>query len=221
MARHAVRGVIWYQGEQNAQNAVQARWHELAFPHLVADFRENWKQPELPFYYVQLPGFGSDEWPAFREQQRQFLRIPHSGMAVTIDLGDAANIHPKDKPPIGERLARLALKNTYGKTVVASGPSPHNASAIGAGAVRIQFTDSAKGLSSTANPTPGFELAGADKQFVPAVAILSGRDEVRVTAKAITQPKYVRYAWAGFPRPLTLINSEGLPTGPFVEELQD
>jgi len=145
MARHAIRGVLWYQGEQNAQNAIQQAWHEKSFAHVIGDFRANWRQPEMPFYYVQLPGFGSNEWPAFREQQRQFLRIPKTGMAVAIDLGDSKNIHPRDKRPIGERLALLALKHTYGKDIIAVGPSPSQVSKSDGG-LMVTFGEVGKGL---------------------------------------------------------------------------
>jgi sialate O-acetylesterase len=217
MRRHAIKGVIWYQGEQNAQNALQAKWFAKSYPALVADFRRNWGQPELPFYSVQLPGFGNAEWPVFRELQRQFAKIPNTGLAVTIDLGSEKNIHPKDKPPIGRRLALLALAGTYGKDIVGEAPSPDHVSATD-NVVSLRFRSVGDGLRADPDErVPGFELAGADGVFKPATARIVAADTFEVRAAGVTVPRQVRYAWAGFPRPLTLANSAGLPAGPFVE----
>ena len=215
MARHAIRGVIWYQGEQNAQDAIQAAWHEKSFPYIVRDFRQNWNQSYLPFYYVQLPAFDNELWPVFREQQRQFQQIPNTGMAVTIDLGEAKNIHPKNNLPVGQRLAKLALKHTYDYDLIASGPTPESASATEDGHVRLTFANVGDGLRSTAPEISGFEVAGADESFTPAVAKITSRNSVIIYSENIVDPEYIRYAWAGFPRLLTLTNSEQLPAGPF------
>jgi sialate O-acetylesterase len=217
MRRHAIKGVIWYQGEQNAQNAIQANWHDKAFPAIVADFRQNWGQPDLPFYAVQLPGYREPAWPEFREQQRQFAKIPNTGLAVTIDLGNEKNIHPKDKPPIGRRLALLALANAYGKDVIATGPVPKQVSARG-DVVTIRFASVGDGLKANADSSiPGFELAGGDDVFKPATARITSADTIEVRGTA--SPQQVRYAWAPFPRPLSFANSANLPAGPFVESV--
>jgi sialate O-acetylesterase len=217
MRRHAIKGVIWYQGEQNAQNAIQANWYAKAYPAIVADFRQNWGQQKLPFYSVQLPGFGDPNWPAFREQQRKFAAIPNTGLAVTIDLGDAKNIHPKDKPPVGHRLALLALSLAYGKDIIATGPTPRQISAKG-DVVSIRFESVGKGLKANADKSiPSFELAEADGVFKPAGARITSVDTVELRASGIATPRHVRYAWAPFPRPLTFANSADLPAGPFLE----
>ena len=218
MHRHAIKGVIWYQGEQNAQDAIQASWFAKSYPALVADFRENWGQPDLPFYSVQLPGFGDPNWPAFREQQRQFARIPNTGLAVTIDLGEAKNIHPKDKPPVGRRLALLALAHAYGKDIIASGPTPKAVTGHGA-VVTIRFSSVGEGLQTALDRIPGFELAGVDGVFRAAIATIRSTDTIEIRAPGLESPKQVRYAWAPFPRPLSFANSAELPAGPFVERI--
>ena len=219
MSRHAVRGVIWYQGEYNAENTVQAKWHQLAFPHLIADFRRNWSQPALPVFYVQLPGFGRNAWPDFREQQRQFLKIPHLGMAVTVDLGSEKNIHPKDKAPVGRRLALLAFKHAYGKKLQADSPVPSRVYLEQPGTVRIQFSEVGTSLKSESPKlVPGFEVAGADGVFKRVTARLINNTTVELTTDQ-PAPRRVRYAWAGYPRPLSLANSADLPAGPFLEPI--
>lgn len=218
MKHHAIKGVLWYQGEQNAQNEIQSKWHEKSFPHLIKGFRENWKQPDLPFYYVQLPGFGDTGWPIFREQQRRSLNISNTAMAVAIDLGDEKNIHPKDKRPIGERLARLALKNSYSEDIVADSPYPESIKVEG-DKVIVTYGGVGAGLKSAIKEIPHFELAGSDENFQIAEAKIISKNQVSITVASVNAPVHIRYAWKPFPRPLGLVNSADLPAVPFSEKL--
>jgi len=218
MKEHAIKGVIWYQGEQNAQNKIQSEWHKKSFPHLIKSFRDNWNQSELPFYYVQLPGFGDKMWPEFREQQRSFLKIPNTAMAVSIDLGDVKNIHPKDKRPIGERLARLASKNTYAKNIVADSPYPIKMNVEGSN-VTATYAGVGTGLKSSIELISHFELAGPDQYFHSAKAKIISKNQLMITSNSVETPSYLRYAWKPFPRPLSLSNSEDLPAVPFTKKL--
>jgi sialate O-acetylesterase len=212
MQHHQIRGVIWYQGEQNAGDSIQREWFRKCFPKLIEDFRNNWKQPKLPFYHTQLPGFGNEEWPAFRELQRSFQHIPHTGMAVTIDLGLEKNIHPKDKSPIGKRLANLALKREYKKPHIQDcGPQLLSMSYEGDN-LHLNFDNS---LNLQHNSLPHFELAGDDQHFYSVKAKAEGQ-KVILENHSYNKPKYIRYAWSGYPRPILLISNQGLPTGPFL-----
>jgi sialate O-acetylesterase len=210
----AVRGVIWYQGEANVERAVQYR---TLFPDMIRDWRKQWGQAEFAFYFVQLAGFrpagDGREWAELREAQTMALKLPHTGMAVAIDIGDARDIHPTNKRDVGERLARWALGNTYGRPVVVSGPL-FQQEKIEKNHVRLLFRY-AFGLT----PAPataqlqGFTVAGADKTFFPALARVEG-DTVVVSAPQVLKPVAVRYGWDGAPS-CNLINAAGLPASPF------
>ena len=222
MRRHAITGVLWYQGEYNADSEVQMKWNRMAFPALINSFRDNWKQPRLPFYSVQLPGYGKGRsWPEFREQHRQLAAKTNTHFAVTIDLGDATDIHPKDKPPIGHRLALLALAGVYGMDLVASSPAPVTVRHHKGDGVSIRFSSIGTGLKTDGEEIPGFELVGPDGVFKKAVARLATQDTVELRADGVPEPKQVRYAWAPMPRPLSLANSADLPAGPFVEPVHE
>lgn len=209
LAPFPVQGVLWYQGESNATRPQLA---DQLFRTMVQDWRGLWQRPDLPFYYVQLPGMLRPSWPAFREVQASWLDLPHSHMAVTIDVGAANDVHPKNKRPVGERLALLALRHTYGQEVIASGPVASGQRVEGASLV-IEF-EHASGLAWAEGRGPtGFEIAGKDQRFYPAVAELNGR-EIRIASPNVEQPTAARYAWAPFPE-WSLVNAEGLPAAPF------
>jgi sialate O-acetylesterase len=209
-------GVCWYQGESNAETAAGAALHEAVFAALVADWRRAWRRDDLPFGFVQLPGMKRPHWPAFRDGQRRLRdRIPHTGMAVSIDLDDEDDVHPRDKRPVGERLAGWALADVYGRDVAGSSPLPVSATRLADGRVRIEFAHAAAGLATTdGGPPRHFETAGAADEFQPAEAVIEGG--AVVLAAAAEPPHRVRYAWQPFPRPVVnLVGRDGLPVTPF------
>ena len=204
----ALRGAIWYQGESNSG---QPAPYEKLLPAMIADWRSVWGT-ELPFLFVQLaPHRGTH--PAFREaQQRIWQNTPRTAMAVTTDVGDAANIHPTRKRPVGERLALAARALSYGEAIEYSGPVFKSLSVEGDRAV-VSFTHTGSGLKAEEGELKGFTLAGKDGKFLPARAVIEGSTVV-VTSDKIPQPVAVRYGWAMVPDG-NLFNREGLPAAPF------
>lgn len=211
LAKYPLRGVIWYQGESNAQNV---ETHERLFPLLVDSWRGYWQNPDLPFYYVQLSSLNRPSWCWFRDSQRRMMHVrPAMGMAVSSDVGDSTDVHPRMKKPVGERLARWALHGTYGYgRVVPSGPLYRAAEADG-NAVLLSF-DYGEGMrAADGKPLRAFEVAGSDGIFHPAEAsVTDGR--VRVVSPQVERPCIVRYAWQPFTR-ANLVNAEGLPASTF------
>lgn len=212
----ALRGVVWYQGESDAEHADPAL-PTLLLEDLVRSWREGFQSPRLPFLMVQLPRINSPErvhWPVFREVQRRAARtIPGVHLAATIDLGVfGANVHPPRKTPVGERLALIARAEVNGERVAALAPD-FAAARPEPGAIRIAFDHSDGLRSSDGQPLRGFELAGADGVFHPAGATLGGRT-VRVAAAPVARPATVRYGWH-MDADLNLVNSAGLPACPF------
>ena len=206
-----VKGVIWYQGESNAPDY---ETHEKLFHLLVDSWRKNWENPELPFYYVQLSSMDRPSWPWFRDSQRRLLKeIPYTGMAVSSDQGDSLDVHPKNKKPVGERLARQALNRTYGmKAVVPSGPLFRSAE-FRKGAAYVSF-DFADGMSSSdGKALQTFEVAETEGLFYPAKAEIVG-DRIKVYSDQVRHPRYVRYGWQPFTR-ANLVNAQGLPASTF------
>lgn len=209
---YAIRGVIWYQGEANAG---QARLYRRIFPNLVADWRRTWGQGDFPFLYVQIAPFNGMP-PEIREAQRLSLaKIPNSAMAVTIDVGDANDIHPTDKKPVGERLALAARALAYGEKLEYSGPRFESLHIDGRRAV-LKFSHLGGGLVAPGGELKGFTIAGADKAFHPARATIAG-DTVEVSAAGVSAPTAVRYAWASVPEG-NLYNQAGLPASPFATD---
>lgn len=236
---YAISGVIWYQGEANAGNALN---YQSTFPLLIADWRRQWGQGDFPFYFCQLANFmgkksvpGESKWAELREAQSMTLNVPHTGLAVLIDTGEAGDIHPRNKKDAGERLARLALAHDYGKPVPYSGPV-YEGMKIEPGQVVLSFRHTDAGLvaqplpavyivrSSAREAAPlvrnspggeleGFEICGADKKWVWADARIAG-DTVVVRSEAVPAPVAVRYAWADNPT-CNLYNGAGLPASPF------
>lgn len=212
-----VEGVIWYQGESNAHNI---EVHESLFPIMVKSWRNAFHNPQLPFYFVQLSGIDRPSWPEFRNSQRLMANnMDNVEMAVSNDLGDSMDVHPRDKRPVGERLGRIALANRYGKDVAWSGPIPKKAVLNTDSTVTITF-DSATGLTTSDGEAPRiFEVTEHKGYFLPASAIIDG-ESVVVTPQDNIKPCYVRYAWQPYTRS-NLINSSNLPTSTFVMELSN
>ncbi len=215
----AIRGAIWYQGESNAGRFDQYR---VLLPAMIGDWRNAWGQGEFPFGIVQLANFkaASDRpsdtaWARLREAQDHTAQTtPNAGLAVIIDIGEADDIHPRNKQDVGKRLARWALADVYGRSVVKSGPRFTRAQ-VGGDKITLHFDQTADGLTTTdGHPPAEFTIAGADGRFVWADARIDG-DTVVVWSADVPEPKYVRYAWADNPDRVNLVNSEQLPAAPF------
>jgi sialate O-acetylesterase len=213
LAPYALRGALWYQGEANVGHP--AEYAEL-FPAMIRDWRKLWRQGNFPFLFVQLPNYadgnaGGRKWAELREAQNAALKLPNVGVAITIDVGEAKNLHPTDKKPVGERLALVAEENTYKLSAETTGPVFKSAKREDA-AMRVKFAH-AQGLTARAKPVTGFEVAGADKVFHPASARIDGKTVV-VSSPDVREPAAVRYAWTNSPE-ASLYNRAGLPAVPF------
>lgn len=214
-----ISGAIWYQGESNAGRAYQYR---SLFPAMITDWRKNWGQGDFPFFFVQLANFmetkedasAGSAWAELREAQTMTLSLPKTGMAVIIDIGDANDIHPRNKQDVGARLAQSAFKVAYGIDCAYEGPL-YESMRVDGGAIRVKFRNTFGGLKNNNAPNRlrGFALAGADKNFHWANATIEG-DEVVVSTPDVAQPVAVRYAWADNPI-CDLYNGAGLPASPF------
>jgi sialate O-acetylesterase len=213
---YTIRGAIWYQGEANAGAAWQYR---TLFPAMIRDWRRSWGRGDFPFLFVQLANFmarspepGESTWAELREAQALTLGLPNTGMAVIIDIGEADDIHPRNKVDVGHRLARWALADTYGRDVVESGPL-YASSVVEGAAVRVRFHH-ANGLTSSDGEAPrAFAVAGEDRHWRWADARIDG-ETLLVSSPDVPQPVAVRYAWADNPE-ATLTNGAGLPASPF------
>ncbi len=217
LSRYKICGVIWYQGESNAEKAKQ---YQALFPLLIKSWRKTWKQGNFPFLYVQIANFmarkkepSDSYWAELREAQTMTLSIPNTGMAVTIDIGEADNIHPHNKQDVGVRLSLIALAKIYNcKNLVYSGPV-YKSMLIEKNKIRIKFDHTAGGLIIHGETLQGFSISGKDKNFVWADAHIEGNDVI-VSSPKISKPVAVRYAWADNPE-CNLYNSSGLPASPF------
>ncbi|MHC4872214.1 MAG: sialate O-acetylesterase [Planctomycetota bacterium] len=208
---YAMAGVIWYQGEANANFNTAVSYRKI-FPALIRDWRKKWGQGDFPFYYVQLANFKTslkDCWPLLRESQLKTLSVPNTGMAVTIDIGNPSDIHPANKKDVGERLSRWALAKTYGKDCEYSGPL-YKEMAVAGNEITLSFTNTTGGLSAKGGELAGFEIAGHDKKYYPAKAVIKGNTVV-VSSEKVESPKAARYAWEDHPEGCNLYNGEGLP----------
>jgi sialate O-acetylesterase len=227
---YGIQGAIWYQGESNASRAYQYR---QLFPAMIQNWRQDWKQGDFSFLFVQLANFmaanpdpSESEWAELREAQTMTLALPNTGMAVIIDIGEANDIHPKNKQDVGKRLALWALAKTYGKELVYSGPIYKSTKierrAIVRGdvrdyecVIRLFFDHVGSGLVARGDePLKGFALAGADRKFVWADAKIAEGNVIVVSSDKVSEPIAVRYAWANNPV-CNLYNKEGLPATPF------
>ena len=216
----AIKGVIWYQGEANTGRSYQYR---KAFPLMIKDWRKNWGLGDFPFYFVQLASFNANNgnsqngsgWAELREAQAMTLSLPNTGMAVTTDIGDAKDIHPKNKQDVGKRLAAIALNKDYHIKKEYSGPVYQYMKKSG-NKIILTFTHAGSGLFAKNNNAflGGFEIASADKKFYPATAIIkNGR--VEVNRAGLNAPVAVRFGWADVTDENNLYNREGLPAVPF------
>ncbi|HYG06709.1 MAG TPA: sialate O-acetylesterase [Stenotrophomonas sp.] len=222
LQRYPVRGVIWYQGETNAKAEHDAalRYRDQ-FAALINSWRSERQQPQLPFLWVQLASFdeGTDRgdyspWALLRESQSKTLALPATGQAVSIDIGNPADIHPTNKRDVGHRLALAARHVAYGEDLVYSGPV-FTAAQFAQGAATLRFDLQGSALAVRGGgELQGFALAGADRKFHPAQARIEG-DRVVVRSAAVPQPVAVRYAWSGSPAQANLVNREQLPASPF------
>jgi sialate O-acetylesterase len=229
---YAIKGVIWYQGEGNGNNIKEGAEYAFVFPRMIRDWREHWGQGDFPFLYVQLPNINGrarspseGSWAWVRDAQLKTLSLPHTGMAVTIDVGEAENLHPPDKIYVGQRLALAARHVAYGEDVAFSGPI-YDSMRVDGNKIRLTFKHVDGGLTLGAPPPnaagktfsagtelAGFGIAAADERFVWASAIIEG-DTVIVSSDKIERPAAVRYDWAQNPFG-NLYNKNGLPASPF------
>jgi len=214
---YGIKGVTWYQGESNAYRAHQ---YKKLFPAMIQQWRKNWGQGDFPFLFVQLANyhFEPQVFPELREAQAKTLSIPETAMAVAIDLGESTDIHPKNKQEVGRRLSLAARKMAYGEEIIYSGPL-YKSMSISAGKCRLRFDHVGDGLTIKGKePLSGFVIAGKDKKFVKAQAVIEN-DEIIVWSPDVPDPVAVRYAWANDPKNANLYNKCGdsvhLPASPF------
>jgi sialate O-acetylesterase len=209
----AIRGVIWYQGEANA-SPDRAFLYARLFQTMIRDWRNSWGEGDFPFLFVQIANWNTEPgelWPEVRDAQRQALALRNTGMAVTIDIGDPNDIHPKNKQDVGLRLSLAARAITYGEKIEWSGPLYRQITQE-EHALRVWF-DHANGLMAKGATVTGFEVAGLDGKYSPAEARIEGTSVV-VSSAAVPTPVSVRYGWAPNPN-CNLFNKEGLPASPF------
>lgn len=208
-----VKGVIWYQGEANT-DPFQAKLYRKLFPTMIKAWRREMQAPELPFLFVQLPNWKAPEnrdWALLRESQALTINtLEHTGMAVTIDIGDSGDVHPTLKKPVGERLAWVALNRVYGKPVEYAAPQVQQLEVKGS-EIALRF-DGDLELNEGDAPREFF-IRGEDDPFVPASAVIEGR-VIQVSSERVSTPKLVRYAWSNDPR-VNLFGTNGLPVAPF------
>jgi sialate O-acetylesterase len=216
--KYAIKGAIWYQGEADASAAYGPNYTRV-FGAMIGDWRHQWAQGDFPFLFVQLSSYTSNDfWNTVRDAQTRTLQMKNTGMAVSLDVGEAKNIHPADKQTVGARLAAAALGGTYGEKVESASPTFVQATVENTG-IRAWFSH-AEGLTTKGQPTGGFEVAGYDHRFVPAEARIEkigANETVIATAAAVAHPRYIRYAWTSVVTSY-LYNSAGLPAGTFTSE---
>jgi len=209
---YAIRGALWYQGEANSVPG-KASFYQYQLPLLIKDWRTRWGY-DFPVAWVQLPNFGGPgrDWPTVREAMLKTLAVPKTGMAITIDIGEEKDIHPKNKQDVGKRLALWALGDVYGKSVPTSGPLPAGQERRG-NAIVARFSHTHGGLIAKGGDVQGFEIAAKDGVWKPANAHIDG-DTVIISAQDVAEPDAIRYAWSNFPT-CNLYNAAGLPASPF------
>ena len=222
---YAVKGAIWYQGESNQRRAVQ---YQTLMPTLIADWRKQWGDKDLSFYIVQLAGFGNgrpqpqpvgadDTWAEL--QWAQFVtaaKTPKCGLAVTNDIGEEKDIHPKNKQEVGRRLALQALVKDYKKTDILSGGPVFAGGETEGGRIVVNFSNGSGLKSRDGGELKGFIICGQDKVWKPAKAkVFAGRPQVHVWSDEVPRPVAVRYAWASWCPEANLVNKDGLPAGCF------
>jgi sialate O-acetylesterase len=225
----AIKGVIWYQGENNARSTLDAIEYATLFPAMITDWRKLWNAGDFPFLLVQLANYKAPaaDWPHLRESQLKTLSLPNTGMAVIIDIGTGGNIHPTDKSDVALRLSLVARHIAYGEKLVYTGPI-YESMKVEGDKIRVSFKSDSIGSGLVLGTAPwtdpnddpvsksdleGFAVAGADKNWVAAQAKIDG-DTVVVSSAEVSNPVAVRYAWADDPR-CNFYNTEGLPASPF------
>ena len=216
---YKIKGVIWYQGESNAERAYQ---YQKLFPLLINDWRDKFKDKNLPFFFVQLANYkqkkeqpGDSDWAELREAQFKALKLPNTGMAVTTDIGNGEDIHPKNKQDVGGRLASIALAKVYNTKIDYSGPL-YKSYNIKGNTVTVDF-DFNKNIKARDDTLKGFSIAGSDQKFYWAVAkVVNGK--VEVYAQEVPNPVAVRYNWADNPDG-NLTNESGLPASSFRKDI--
>lgn len=217
---YAFQGVLWYQGEANVGRAQQ---YKKAFPLMITDWRTKWNQGDFPFYFVQLSTYNEfngnsnngSKWAELREAQTQTLQLPNTGMAVTTDIGDAKDIHPTNKQDVGRRLAAIAMNNVYDKKMIYSGPT-YKSLELKGNQIILTFDNIGSGLSASDNDenVKGFEIAGADKVFHAAKAIIKD-NKLIVFSENVLKPIAIHYGWADDASEANLYNKEQFPASPF------
>jgi sialate O-acetylesterase len=214
----SIRGVLWYQGEANTDRAYE---YGKTFPLMIESWRKEWKD-DFPFLFVQLASFGSNEssnagsqWAELREAQSKTLRLPKTGMSVTTDIGDAHDIHPKNKKEVGRRLAAIAMNDVYGIPQTGNGPV-FDSVKFSKGEAKLFFKSVGKGLIAKDKNgyLRGFELAGSDQHFYFAKAYILD-NHVVVSSDSVINPVAVRYGWSNAPVDINLFNLDGFPASPF------
>jgi sialate O-acetylesterase len=215
---YGMKGVIWYQGESNAGTAYE---HATLFPFLIEQWRKEWGQGDFSFYWVQLADFkvekpmpGDSDWAELRETQTKTLRLPNTGQAVIIDLGEGRDIHPRNKYDVASRLVRWALVKDYGLKIPYRSPEFKSVAIQGATATVTIDCFGSSLLAFDTTEVKGFAVCGADKVWQWATAKIVGKDQVEVTSDKVAAPIAVRYAWADNPV-CNLYSADGLPVTPF------
>jgi sialate O-acetylesterase len=217
--RYTIKGALWYQGETDA-SPLRSPYYHRVFSTLINDWRAQWAQGDFPFFFVQISSFtaNNDDWGRVRDAQRRTLSLVNTGMAVTVDVGTAGNIHPPDKQTVGVRLAANALVTVYGQKGEYSSPEFQQVTTE-PGTVRVWFTNS-EGLTTHDQQVGGFEIAGENHKFSPAVGKIEkigGTSTVVLSSPDVAAPKYARYGWAGFVSSY-VYNAAGFPLGTFTSE---
>ena len=211
---YAMRGVIWYQGESVLGGTPGDKLYPAVMETLLKSWRAEWAEGDFPFYVCQLAAQdAASNNPTIRESQAAILSLPHTGMAVTIDIGEKKNVHPKNKQDVGDRLSRIALANVYGKSIEYAGPV-YDSMSVEGNTIRLHFTHVSGGLIAKGGDLKTLVIAGADGRFVPATAKIDG-NSVIVSSPDVPNPANVRYAWMNWPEGCNLYNAAGLPAPPF------
>ena len=211
---YPIAGVIWYQGESNAHNI---EVHADLFRLLTQSWRRQWGKPELPFIFAQLSSIARPSWPEFRNSQRLLAdELAMTAMAVTSDVGDSLDVHPRNKRPVGHRLARQALYNVYSRTdLTPAGPAPLKAEHTAPGTITLTMANGNGMTAADGLPLRTFEIAATDGIYLPAQATITGPGTITLTNMDVINPRFARYGWQPFTR-ANLINSDSLPASTFV-----
>jgi sialate O-acetylesterase len=218
-----IKGVLWYQGESNADRVEDARAYRATFAKMITSWRREWGVGDFPFLWVSLANYmapdslppASSAWAVLRDAQTAALSLPNTGQAVIIDIGEENDIHPKNKQDVGRRLALAARRVAYGQRVKDTGPT-HRSHGVRGSEVVVVFDHAKNGLTSRSpsGKVGGFAIAGVDRKFVWADAHIAG-SSVILSSPQVPRPIAVRYGWGNNPTEARLYNTEGLPAVPF------